>query len=208
MLPSHGISVCLGVLHTFYFPHEGRYFRSHWLTSSSCNTNSLCGQAFLHNQLAQIRHNWIKICAIHIWLGTDSIDCGLQLRAFDAFEEVADLGAIIHSTIAIICNVHHDGMLFFVEGNILVPIPCLSLTIKIKILQLFFCICGLPDHMDRAKKMLVDVKDHSSTILHASFLFQIDKCIHVREHHSKHLIHHLVVNLECIGLVVTIEPIK
>ena len=121
---------------------------------------------------------------------------------------MANLGTIVHSTIAIISKALHDGMLFFVEGNILAPIPCLSLIIIMVVLQLTFCICSLPGCMIRAKKMLVDVKEHSLTVLHGSSLFHIDKFIHVNKYLGEYLIHHCVVNLECISLVVNIDPIQ
>ena len=54
----------------------------------------------------------------------DNIDCILQLIALDALEKVAVLGAIVHSTIAIICKALHDGMLFFAEGDIFVLNIC------------------------------------------------------------------------------------
>ena len=76
-----------------------------------------------------IRHGSIKICSILLWLGMDKIDQCLQIKALDALEKVGDLGAIAHITIAIICNALHNGMLFFVEGNVLVPVSCISLTI-------------------------------------------------------------------------------
>ena len=62
--------------------------------------------------------------------------------------------------------------------------------------------------MVRAEKTLVYIKYHSSTILCASSLFHIDTCICVSEHLREHLIHHHIVNLECIGLVVNIDPIQ
>ena len=40
----------------------------------------------------------MKICAILFWLGMDNIDCDLQLKALDALEKVADLGAFVDST--------------------------------------------------------------------------------------------------------------
>ena len=62
--------------------------------------------------------------------------------------------------------------------------------------------------MVRAKEMFEDVKEHCSTILHASSLFHIDKSVHVCEHLREHLIHHHIVNLECISLVVTVDPFQ
>ena len=64
----------------------------------------------------------------------DSIDSSLQLRALDALEKVVDFGAIVHSTIAIVYKALHDGMLFFVECDILVPIPQLLFTIIMGVL--------------------------------------------------------------------------
>ena len=43
-------------------------------------------------------------------------------------------------------------MVFFEEDNILVQIPIFSLTIIIWVFQLFFCFCGLPVHIIRAKR--------------------------------------------------------
>ena len=94
------------------------------------------------------------------------------------------------------------GVLFFVDGDILVPITCLSLTIIMGVLQFSFCSCSLPGHMVRATKMLADVKEHCSTILHGFSLFHIDISTHVFEHLRENLIHHCIVNLECITLVV------
>ena len=56
--------------------------------------------------------------------------------------------------------------------------------------------------------MLMDIKEHSLTILCGSSLFHIDKSIHVCKHLRENLIHHCVVNLECIGLVVNINPLQ
>ena len=96
------------------------------------------------------------------WLGLDNIDSSLQLSALDALEEVADFGSIVHSTIAIVCKALHDGKLFSVECHVLVPILPFPLIIIVRGLQLSFCFCGLPGHMVRAKKLLLDVKDYST----------------------------------------------
>ena len=52
--------------------------------------------------------------------------------------------------------------------------------------------------MVRAEKTLVDIKEQSSTILHAQLLFQVDKCIYVHEHLQENMIHQGIVDLECI----------
>ena len=108
--------------------------------------------------MAHIRHGGVKIDAILLWFGMDNIYCCLQLRALDALEKVADFCAIVHTTVAIIYKILHDCVLFFVEDDIFVPVPCLSLTIIMGVLQLSFCIYGLPGHMVRAKKLLMDVE--------------------------------------------------
>ena len=59
-------------------------------------------RAFLCDHLAQIRHSCVKICTIFFWWGTDSIDHCLQLSALRSLEKVADHGAIVHSTAALI----------------------------------------------------------------------------------------------------------
>ena len=92
-------------------------------------------------------------------------------------------------------------MLLFMECNILVPIPCHSLTIIMEVLQLSFCFCCLPDHMVRTKKMLVDVKDYCGTVLCPISLFHVDISIHVCEHLRENLIHQGIVNLERINLL-------
>ena len=112
------------------------------------------------------------------------------------WKKVADFCAIDHTTVAIICKALHDSMLFFVEGDILVPILHLSLTIIMGVLQLSFCICGLPGHMVRAKKTLVDIKEHSLTVLCSFSLLHIDKSIHVCDHLRENLVHHCIVNLD------------
>ena len=110
------------------------------------------------------------MCTILFWLGSDNIDCYLQLSSLDALEKVAYFGAIVHSTVTIICKAFNVGILFLVE--------C-ALTIIVRDLQLSFCFCGLPGHMVGAKKMLVDVEEHSLTIMHTLHLFHVDVCIHV-----------------------------
>ena len=99
-------------------------------------------------------------------------------------------------------------MLFFVEGNILVPVSHLSLAIIMVVTLLSFCICSLPGHIDRAKKLLMDVKEHSSTILHGFSAFCIDNSVHVYEHLKENLMSHCIVNVECISLVVEVDPIQ
>ena len=65
----------------------------------------------------------------------------------------------------------------------------------------------VPGHMVRAEKMLMDIEEHSLTILPGLLLFHIDKCIHVSEHLRETLVHHCIANLECISLVINIDPI-
>ena len=110
--------------------------------------------------LAQIRrHGNIEMFSILLRLGTDNIHHSLQLRAFNALEKVADFCA--------------NGLLYFVEGDILVLI-FVSLAIMMGVLQLSFCFCSLPDHMVRAKKMLMNDEVRYSTILRCFTLFCID----------------------------------
>ena len=139
------------------------------------------------------------------WAWTTLTNSGLLINAL---EEAVEHGAIVHTTVAIIYMTLHNGMLVFVEGKILVPIPCLSLTITVGILQLSFCFCSLPGHMVRAKKMLVNIKVHCSTVLCCFSLFHIDISIHVCEHLLKNLVHHGIVDLECINLVTEIDSIQ
>ena len=118
----------------------------------------------LHH-FAQIIHGCIKTHPILLLLGLDNMDCYLQLSALDVLEKVVDFAANVHATIAIICKALYDGMMFFVECNLLVPILCFPLTIIVEGLQLSFCFCSLPGNMIRAKKLLIDIKEHCSTIL-------------------------------------------
>ena len=166
ILLSHWVSNFLGVLFSLYLPCESHHFRPCWLTSGFCNMDWLHNEAFLHSNLAKIAHSSIEICAILFLLGANNIDHSLQLRALDALEEVVDFSDIVHTAIAIICNTLHDGMVLFMESNILVSISWYSLMIILGVLQLSFCICCHPCHMIMAKKMLMDVKEYSSTFLH------------------------------------------
>ena len=59
--------------------------------------------------------------------------------------------------------------------------------------------------MVRAQKMLVDIKENSATVLYASSLFHINKSVGVSDHLREHLIHHHIVNLECISVVINID---
>ena len=68
-----------------------------------------------------MKHSCMKIYAKFFWLGPDNIDCNLQFSILDVSEEVAYFGTIVHATVAIFCKALHDGMLLFVECNILVP---------------------------------------------------------------------------------------
>ena len=147
------------------------------------------------------------MCTILFWLGPNNIDHCLQLGALNALEEVMDFGAIVHSTVAITCKAPHDGVLFLVECNILIPIPPFHLTIKVRGLQLSFCIFGLPGHMIRAEELLVGIKEHSLAILCTLSLFHIDICIHVLEYFQENLIHQGTVNVECITLVVKVDSV-
>ena len=121
----HGIPDCLGVLLIFYIPPKGCHLRVHWLTSGLGNTDGLNWRAFLCDHLAQTGNGCIKICDILFWLHSDSIDCCLQLSAFDSLEKVADFCATVYSTVAIISKALHYCMLFFVKCDILVPNPAL-----------------------------------------------------------------------------------
>ena len=153
-----GLETALRYFSIFHFPHKVHHLRPHWLTSNFCNMDRLHRRAFLCNHLTQMGLICIKICAILLWLGLNNIDHCLQLSAFDASKEVSDFGVIDHSTVAIVCEAHHDGILFFVECDVLVPIPPFYLTVIVRGLQLSFCFCNVPDHVVGAKKLLVDVK--------------------------------------------------
>ena len=128
LLLSHWVPDWHGIFLTIDLYCKGNHFRPQWLTSGLCNADRLCNQALPCDHFAQIRHVSIKFFFIHFWLGADNIDCCLQLRAPNALEKMADFGAIVHTTLAIIHMALHNGMLFFVEGNMHVPIPCLSLS--------------------------------------------------------------------------------
>ena len=69
----------------------------------------------------------------------------------------------------------------------------------------FFLLLGPPDHMVRAKKMLVDIEEHCLTLLCTFSLFQVNICIDIHEHLSKNLIHQGIV---CITMVVMINPVQ
>ena len=98
--------------------------------------------------------------------------------------------------------------MFVVEDDKLVPIPCLSLTIIVGVLQLSFCFCGLPCHVVRAKKMHMDIKVHCLTVLCCFSLFHLDISVHVCEHLKENLMHQGIANLECINLVTEIGSMQ
>ena len=75
----HGVLYCLGVLFALYFLHEGHYFKLHQITSGSCNMDRFHFRSILCDQLAQIRHSYIEIGSKFFLLGSDNIDCCLQL---------------------------------------------------------------------------------------------------------------------------------
>ena len=75
----------------------------------------------------------------------------------------------------------HHCVLFLLECNILVPIPLFILTIIMRISQLSFCFFDLPDHMVGAKIWLMDIDEHSLTILHTLLLFHVYMSSHVHE---------------------------
>ena len=145
---------------------------------------------------------WLhQICIIFFWLGLDNVDHGQQLSALNALEKVTDLGAMVYSTVAVICKALHDDMLFLMLCDVLIPIPPFFLTIIVKNLQLSFSICGLPDHMVSTKKFLMDVKVHYLTILHTLLLLHVYICIHVCED----LGDKGTVDLECITFAIWIN---
>ena len=102
----------------------------------------------------------------------------------------------------------HDGMLLFVDCDIFVSISSFPLTIIVRSLQLSFCFCGLPGHMARPKKLLMDANEYCLIILCLVSLFHIDISICVCDHLSEYLIHQGIVDLECITLVVKVDPVQ
>ena len=120
LLLSHWVPDCLVVLLTFYLLCKDSHFRPHRLTAHCCNPYWFCNQTSLHDHSAQIGWVSINICSMLLWLETDNINCSLQLRALDSLENVADLCAIVHTTVAIIYTALHYGMLLCVERVILV----------------------------------------------------------------------------------------
>ena len=117
----------------------------------------------LHDHLTKIRHHRIQLSTLH------------------SLEKVADFSSIIKTTVTVVCNALHYCVLFLVECNIRVPISSFLCTIIMRVLQLSFCFCSLPGHIVRAKKLLLDVKEHSSIILHTLYLFYIYISVHVCE---------------------------
>ena len=71
-----------------------------------------------------------------------------------------------------------------------------------QVLQLSFCICGLPGHMFRTKELLLDMKECYWTVLPPFSLFHIKMSVHVCEYFREDLIYQGIVNLECITLMV------
>ena len=68
-------------------------------------------------------------------------------------------------------------MLFLADYNITISIPAFSLTTIVRGLQVSFCICSLPGHMTRTKKMLVDAKVHCPIFLFNLLLLLIYVCV-------------------------------
>ena len=67
------------------------------------------------------------------------------------------------------------------ECNILVSILFFFLSTIVRVQQLSLCFCGLPDHIDRDKKLLMDFDEHSSSIMGTLYLFCINISIHFHE---------------------------
>ena len=171
---------CLRVLLTLYLSCEGHHFRFIWLTSGLRKTDGLHCLAILGDYLTKKRHSCIKILVILLWLGLDNIGYCLQHSALSSIKKVEDLSAIIHFTVSVIYKALNYCVLFLVECVMLAPIQSFLLTIRVKVLQLSFC--SLPGHMVRAEKLLMDIKEHYSTILHTLPLFHVNICIHVHEY--------------------------
>ena len=171
----------LRVFFTLYLPHKDSHFRLPWLISGLSDTARLHCVVLLSDHLTNIRHSHIQILAILLWSGPDNNGHCLLFSALNSLEKMLDLSAIVHPTVAIIYQTLHYHVLLIVQENVLVQVPSFFLIIRVRSLQLSFCCCSLPGHMLKAKKSLMDIKEHSLTLLCTLSLFYIYISIHGNE---------------------------
>ena len=122
---------------TLYSLLKRCHFGLCWLISVVNNINGWHIIDFVHNNLIKIRHCSIKTISILLWLGSNNIDCCLQLNALDFYEKIADFSAVINTIVAMILRALHYCLMFLIKCEILVPNTSFLLAIIVWDLQHF-----------------------------------------------------------------------